>query len=246
MGWIFIFSVVRLKAPKNDRADLVRSTWSLVLPPLGSRMRRVSASCSTRTPSTVRTSLAAPGHPSGDRGFIAALVEGVGQLEAHPAELQQQLVGGVRLVLDVKQDLHDAAQGRHVPEVRLDAGLRRRSAQGLLELLLLGAGELGGVLITRVPGHHRAQPGRPPARRPVPNRSLTPVNHLGNNTHVNTTKKREERPRPSIAPEQTSHRASSTSEEHPALPSSHQQARAHSIPRFPQLPPDTTPECNLV
>ena len=116
--------------------------------------------------------LAAPGHPSGDRGFIAALVEGVGQLEAHPAELQQQLVGGVRLVLDVKQDLHDAAQGRHVPEVRLDAGLRRRSAQGLLELLLLGAGELGGVLITRVPGHHRAQPGRPPA-------SPEPFSHSG-------------------------------------------------------------------
>ena len=140
--------------------------------------------------------LADPGHPSGDRGFIAALVEGVGKLEAHTAELQQQLVGGVRLVLDVKQDLHDVAQGRHVPEARLDAGLRRRSAQGLLELLLLGAGELGGVLITRVPGHHRAQPGWPPARRPVPNRSPAPVNHLGNNAHVNTTKKREERPRP--------------------------------------------------
>ena len=62
-------------------------------------------------------------HPLGDRGFVAALVEGVGQLEAHRAELQQQLVGGVRLVLDVKQDLHDAAQGRHVPEVRLYPGL---------------------------------------------------------------------------------------------------------------------------
>ena len=130
--------------------------------------------------------LADPGHPSGDRGFIAALVEGVGKLEAHTAELQQQLVGGVRLVLDVKQDLHDVTQRRHVPEARLDAGLRRRSAQGLLELLLLGAGELGGVLITRVPGHHRA------AGRRLAGQSRTvlllPVNPLGDNAHVNTTR----------------------------------------------------------
>ena len=132
--------------------------------------------------------LADPGHPSGDRGFIAALVEGVGKLEAHTEEAHEQLVGGVGGALHTEFYPHHVAQGRHVPEVRLDAGLRRRSAQGLLELLLLGAGELGGVLITRVPGHHRAQPGRPLARQPVPNRSPAPVNHLGDNAHVNTAR----------------------------------------------------------
>ena len=66
-----------------------------------------------------------------------------------------------------------------------ELGIRKGMAK---ILLLLGAGELGGVLITRVPGHHRAQSGRPPARRPVPNRSLAPVNHLDNNTHVNTAR----------------------------------------------------------
>ena len=34
-------------------------------------------------------------HSLGDGGLVAALVEGVGQLEAHPHEAQEQLVGGV-------------------------------------------------------------------------------------------------------------------------------------------------------
>jgi len=38
-------------------------------------------------------------HPSGDRGFIAAFVEGVGKLEAHTEEAHEQLVGGVGGVL---------------------------------------------------------------------------------------------------------------------------------------------------
>ena len=132
--------------------------------------------------------LADLGHPSGDRGFIAAFIEEVRKLEAHTEEAHEQLVGGVGGVLHTGFYLHHVAQGRHIPEVRLDAGLRRRSAQGLLELLFLGAGELGGVLIAGVPGHHRAQSGQPPARQPVPNCSLAPANHLGNNAHVNTAR----------------------------------------------------------
>ena len=53
MGSILIFLVVRLSAPKNDWLAFSRSTYSFVLLPLGSHMRLVSASCSTRTSSTV-------------------------------------------------------------------------------------------------------------------------------------------------------------------------------------------------
>ena len=67
--------------------------------------------------------LADPGHPSGDRGFIAALVEGVGKLEAHTEEAHEQLIGGVGGVLHTEFYPHHVAQGRHVPEVRLYPGL---------------------------------------------------------------------------------------------------------------------------
>ena len=56
MGWILIFLVVRLSAPMNDRLAFLRSTYSFVLFPLGSHMRFVSASCSTRTSSSVQGS----------------------------------------------------------------------------------------------------------------------------------------------------------------------------------------------
>ena len=52
-GQILIFLVVRPGALKNDWLAFSRSTYSLVLLPLGSHMRLVSASCSTRTSSTV-------------------------------------------------------------------------------------------------------------------------------------------------------------------------------------------------
>ena len=67
--------------------------------------------------------LADLGHPSGDRGFIAALVEGVGKLEAHTGGAHEQLVGGVGGALRTEFYLHHVVQGRHIPEVRLDVGL---------------------------------------------------------------------------------------------------------------------------
>ena len=97
--------VARLKAPKNDRADLERSTRSLVLPPLGSHMRLVLDADlvdGAHLPSPgqkLGDLLADLSHPSGDRGFIAAFVEGVGKLEAHTEEAHEQLVGGVGGVL---------------------------------------------------------------------------------------------------------------------------------------------------
>ena len=45
---------------------------------------------------------------------------GSGRFEAQPAQAQEQLVRGVRLVLDVEQDLHHIAQGRDVPEPGAD------------------------------------------------------------------------------------------------------------------------------
>ena len=42
------------------------------------------------------------GHPLGDRGFVAALVEGVGKLEAHTGEAHEQLVGGAGGALHTK------------------------------------------------------------------------------------------------------------------------------------------------
>ena len=53
---------------------------------------------------------------------------GSGLLEAQPAQAQEQPVRGVRLVLDIEQDLHDVAQGWDVPEP--DADTRRGGRLG--------------------------------------------------------------------------------------------------------------------
>ena len=75
-------------------------------------------------------------------------------------------------------------QGGDVSEVGLDAGLRWWQAQDFLELLLLGAGEFRGVLISGVTGHDGMQSGAPPVREPFLHGSLALVDHFSDNTHV--------------------------------------------------------------
>ena len=124
----------------------------------------------------------------GDGGLVAALVEEVGQLEAHFEETQEQLVGGVRVVFHAELDPHHVTQGRYVPEVHPDPALGRWLGQGVLELLLLGAGQLGGVLVSGVPGGHRVQPGALSAAEPAAHRPVAAVDHLNDNTYVDTTR----------------------------------------------------------
>lgn len=78
------------------------------------------------------------GHALGDGVLVPALVEGVGQLEAHARQAQQQLVGRIRLVCDTESDRHHIPKGRHVPEDGLDAGLGRQGRQDALQLFFLG------------------------------------------------------------------------------------------------------------
>ena len=63
------------------------------------------------------------GHAPGDGFLVAVLVERVGQFEAQPAEAQEQLVRGVRLVFGVGQGLHDVTYRWDVPELGVDPGL---------------------------------------------------------------------------------------------------------------------------
>ena len=69
-------------------------------------------------------------HPLRDGLLIAALVEGVGQLEAHAGEAQEQLVGGVRLVLHAEPCAWPRPTGRG----------RLRSRPGCRTAMVAGSG----------------------------------------------------------------------------------------------------------
>lgn len=122
-------------------------------------------------------------HPRRDLGLVASFVERVGQFETHPAQVQQQVVGRVGGVGHVEPDLHHIPQRGHVPELGRDpctGGLRPQ--QGF-HLILLAAGEFRGVLVTRVSGDHRTQPGRLPIHQPASYSFLGAVHQLRDDVH---------------------------------------------------------------
>ena len=82
-------------------------------------------------------------------GSLRCSSNGSGRFGARPAQAQEQLVRGVRLVLDVEQDLHHIAQGRDVPEPGADTRRGGRPGQDGLEFFLLGAGGFRRVLVPR-------------------------------------------------------------------------------------------------
>ena len=118
------------------------------------------------------------GHAPGDGFLVAVLVERVGQLETQPAEAQEQLVRGVRLVFHVEQDLHDVTYRRDVPELGVDARLGGRLGEDFLEFLFLVAGEFRRVLVPRMAGQDRAHPGGLPVGQPFLHCPLGPFDHL--------------------------------------------------------------------
>ena len=85
------------------------------------------------------------GHASGDGFLVAVLVERVGQFEARPAEAQEELVRGVRLVFGVGQGLHDVTYRWDVPELGVDARPGGRLGEDFLEFFLLGSLFIGVV-----------------------------------------------------------------------------------------------------
>ena len=127
------------------------------------------------------------GHASGDGFLVAVLVERVGQFEAQPAEAQEQLVRGVRLVFHVEHDLHDVTYRWDVPELGVDARLGGRLGQDGLEFLFLVAGEFRRVLVPRMAGQDRAHPGGLPVGQPFLHCPLSALNHLRDDTHINAT-----------------------------------------------------------
>ena len=118
------------------------------------------------------------GHAPGDGFLVAVLVERVGQFEAQPAEAQEQLVRGVRLVFHVEHDLHDVTYRWDVPELGVDARLGGWLGEDFLEFLFLVAGEFRRVLVPRMAGQDRAHPGGLPVGQPFLHCPLGPLNHL--------------------------------------------------------------------
>ena len=127
------------------------------------------------------------GHASGDGFLVAVLVERVGQFEAQPAEAQEQLVRGVRLVLDIEHDLHDLTYRRDVPELGVDTRLGGRPGQDGLEFLFLVAGGFRRVLVPRMAGQDRAHPGALPVGQPFLHGPLRALNHFSDDAHINAT-----------------------------------------------------------
>ena len=127
------------------------------------------------------------GQASGGGFLVAVLAERVGRFEARPARAQEQLVRGVRSVLDVEHDLHHIAQGRDVPEPGVDARRGGRPGQDGLEVFLLGAGGFRRVLVPRMPGRDPAHPGAPPLGRPLLHRPLRPLDHPSDDARIGAT-----------------------------------------------------------
>ena len=118
------------------------------------------------------------GRASGGGRLVAVLVERVGRFETRPAQAREQPVRGVRLVLDIEQDLHDLTYRRDVPEPGADTRRGGRPGQDGPEFFLLCAGGFRRVPVPRVAGQDRAHPGGPPLGRPLLHRSLGPLDHL--------------------------------------------------------------------
>ena len=115
---------------------------------------------------------------------------GSGRFEARPAQAQEQLVRGVRLVFGIEQDPHDVTYRRDVPELGVDTRLGGRPGQNSREVLLPGAGEFRRLLVPGVPGRDPAHPrglplGRPLLHRPL--RPLGPLDRLCDDAHVDAT-----------------------------------------------------------
>ena len=127
------------------------------------------------------------GHAPGDGFLVAVLVERVGQLETQPAEAQEQLIRGVRLVFHVEHDLHDLTHRRDVPELGVDARLGGRLGEDFLEFLFLVAGGFRRVPVPRMAGQDRAHPGGLPVGRPFLHGPLGPLDHFSDDAHVDAT-----------------------------------------------------------
>ena len=94
MGWILIFLVVRLGAPKSDRLAFLRSTYSFVLFPLeephAPRLGLVLHAdlvVGTGLPAVLEQAgdlVPGLGHPPGDGLLVAALHEQVGEQRLMP------------------------------------------------------------------------------------------------------------------------------------------------------------------
>ena len=126
------------------------------------------------------------GHAPGDGFLVAVLVERVGQFEAQPAQAQEQLVRGVRLVFGVEQDLHDLTHRRDVPELGVNTRLGGRLGQDGLEFFLLCAGEFRRVLVPGMPCQHRAHPRGPPLGQPFQHCPLRALNHFRNDADTDS------------------------------------------------------------
>ena len=72
---------------------------------------------------------------------------------------------------DVNEVEGGEALGEVAGKFALAALLLRRPAQNLLQLLLLVPGQLRSILVARVTGYHRVQPGASPSRQPLPHGS---------------------------------------------------------------------------
>jgi hypothetical protein len=152
----------------------------LVRPPVGSHVRRVRASCSTRTSAEAKTPPPASTPatlPDPVRALTASSsrpVERVGQLGRHAAELPQQTRRRIRPVLQAEPRPDEVPPTPVRP--RTPPGPRRLRRQGSPNLLLLRRRQPRRVLISRVPGDHRARTPYPPTRRPRLHRGLfTPL-----------------------------------------------------------------------
>ena len=112
---------------------------------------------------------------------------GSGRLEARPAQGREQLVGEVRLISHVEQDLHYLTNRRDVPEPGADTRPGGRPGQDGLEFFLLCAGGFRRVPVPRMAGQHRAHPGGLPLGRPLLHRPFGPLDHLRDDAHVDAT-----------------------------------------------------------
>ena len=177
--------LVRESAPKNDWDVFFRSTdrsgalsfRELHAAGLG-LVLQADLVCRVDLPAGVQQSFDLGfhlGHASGDGFLVAVLVERVGQLETQPAQAQEQLVRGVRLVLDIEHDLHDVTYRWDVPELGVGARPGGRPGQDGLEFLFLVAGEFRRVLVPRMAGQDRAHPGGPPVSQPFLHGPLRPL-----------------------------------------------------------------------